>query len=53
MIKILGINICIALVCGISTFSALEEVIINIIAKTLNLNIKGIYMISRRRFYEK
>lgn len=51
--SLLGINISICIVCGISTFSALEEVMINIIAKTLNLNIKGIYMISRRRFYEK
>ena len=51
--EILGINICMAIVCSMATFSALEEVIINIITKTLNLNIKGIYMISRRRFYEK
>lgn len=36
-------NICIWIVCGMATFSALEEIIINIIAKTLNLNIKGMY----------
>lgn len=42
--SILGISICICIVCGISTFSALEEIIINIIAKELNLNIKSIFM---------
>ena len=46
--RLVGINICIVIVCSVSTLAALEEVLINIIVKNLNLNIKGIYMISKR-----
>ena len=46
--RLVGINICSVIVCSVSTLAALEEVLINIIVKNLNLNIKGIYMISKR-----
>jgi len=43
-------NICIAIVCSVSTLAALEEILINIIVKSINLNIKGIFMITRRSY---
>lgn len=48
--RLVGINICIVIVCSVATLAALEEILINIIVKSINLNIKSIFMITRRSY---
>ena len=48
--KLLGIKICISIVCSLAMISALEELFINIEEKKLDINIKGIYILYERNY---